>query len=63
MRWTSFIDLEHGEWWLRREFANHLEFGVGECCHHANLNRNWTTSVLLPRDKHNWLCSKTARRH
>ena len=26
------------------------------------LNRIWTTSDLLSRDKHNWLCWKTARR-
>ena len=62
MRWTGFLDLQNRERRLAREPANQLEFIVGEGCHHANLNRNWTTSVLLSQDKHNWLCSKTARR-
>jgi hypothetical protein len=51
---TGFLDLQHGEWWFGRKLSNHFEFGVGECCHHANLNRNWTTSVLLSRDKHSY---------
>src|ERR1041385_1212904 len=59
---TSFLDFQYGERWLGRKLANHLQFGVGECGHRANLNRNWTTSVLLSRDKHNKLCSKPARR-
>jgi len=59
MRWTGFFDLQHGERWLGRKPSNQLQFGVGEGCHHVNLNRNWTTSVLLSRDKHN--CAKRER--
>src|SRR5690242_14947249 len=59
MSWTRFFDLQHGEWWLARKPANHFEFGVGEGCHHGNLNGNWTTSVLLSRDKHN--CARHER--
>ena len=62
MRWTGLLDLQNGERRLARELVNQLELLLGEGCHHANLNRNWTTSVLLSRDKHNWLCWKTSRR-
>src|SRR5947199_7767162 len=56
---AGLLDLQYREKRLRCQIANQLEFSIGEYRHHANLNRNWTTSDLLPRHKHN--CAKRER--
>jgi hypothetical protein len=59
MSGTGRPDLQYSERRLGCKLPDHLQFGIGECCHHVNLNRNWTTSVLLSRDKHN--CAQRER--